>query len=390
MDVLSATDVSQLLGSRTSPCVSLYMPTHRVGENTKQGRVRLKNLLDMAEQQLTQAGLRVSEAREMLDSARQLLDDSPFWSYQSDGLAIFISRDQSWRFRLPIPFDEVVMTGGRFHLKPLMPLLTGDGLFYILAISQNQVRVLRCTRDFCEEVQSSLIPQSEAVILQYVEQQKQLQWHSQTSPSPKGGKRAAVFHGQGGPQRDHKARLFEYFRIVVTGLRHLISDPHTPVVFAGVEYLYPLFRQANDGLHLLDDFIRGNADESHRVLATDLRKQAWRIVEPHFLAERRKAAELVRNAAATAPHRAARTLDDAVRAAHDGRIEYLFVDRSEHRWGRLDPATGKVQVHDRPQNGDEDLLDFAATSTLAHRGTVYAVDHDEMPEDAPIAALLRY
>src|SRR5688500_5386203 len=234
MDVLSATVVSELLESKESPCVSLYMPTHRRGEDTKQDPLRLRNLLDMAEQQLIHAGLRTSDAQTMLAETRQLIEDSMYWSHQADGLAIFISPSNTWRFRLPIAFDEVVMTGGRFHLKPLLRLLTGGGLFYVLAISQNQPRLLRCTRDYCEQVQSSLIPQSEEVILQYIEQQKQLQWHTQTSPSPHGRQRAAVFHGQGAQQRDHKARLFEYFRIVASGLRELIGDLRTPVVFAGV------------------------------------------------------------------------------------------------------------------------------------------------------------
>jgi hypothetical protein len=49
-----------------------------------------------------------------------------------------------------------------------------------------------------------------------------------------------------------------------------------------------------------------------------------------------------------------------------------------------------VEVRDRPQPGDQDLLDLAAVQTLFHGGTVYAVDPGDVPDDAPVAALLRY
>ena len=40
-----------------------------------------------------------------------------------------------------------------FHIKPLLPLFTGDGHFYILALSQNEVRLLSGTRYSVSEVE---------------------------------------------------------------------------------------------------------------------------------------------------------------------------------------------------------------------------------------------
>ena len=42
-------------------------------------------------------------------------------------------------------FDELVVVSDNFHVKPLMPLLTGDNLFYVLALSQKEVRLIECT-----------------------------------------------------------------------------------------------------------------------------------------------------------------------------------------------------------------------------------------------------
>jgi hypothetical protein len=39
-----------------------------------------------------------------------------------------------------------VVVTDRFHIKPLLPLLSGDGRFYVLALSQSEVRLLQGTR----------------------------------------------------------------------------------------------------------------------------------------------------------------------------------------------------------------------------------------------------
>jgi hypothetical protein len=66
------------------------------------------------------------------------------------------------------------------------------------------------------------------------------------------------------------------------------------------------------------------------------------------------------------------------------------VAANAHQWGAFDPTTGKVDVHDEPQPGDEDLLDRAALDTFTNRGTVYVVEPAQMPDKSPIAAVFRY
>jgi hypothetical protein len=394
MDILTAAEVRELALIQQSPCVSLFMPTHRRGSDTRQDPIRFKNLLNRLEEQLQATGMRHPEARDFIGRARPLTSDTPFWQHQADGLALFMWDGQIRVFRLPLRFNELACVGKRFHLKPLFPLLVGDGLFYVLAISQNQLRLLRCTRDSFEIVDSPLLPRSEEVILQYVQNEKHFQWHTEASPAPGAKRRDAVFHGQGAVERDYKDRIYEYFRLVAVGLRKLIGDVRVPIVFAGVDYLFPIFQDANDGLNLLDDFIAGSPDEREgrgNVRPDELHRSAWSIIEPYLIQQRDRIAGLYREAAGKAPERIADSVDDAVRAAHDGRVEYLFVPRDAQVWGRFDSQTCRVEFHDQQQPGDEDLLDFATVHTFIYRGTVYAVDRSEMPaQGKSIAAVLRY
>ena len=82
----------------------------------------------------------------MLEPASKLLKELYFWQHQSAGLAIFITSNRVRRYRLPLNFAELMVVTDHFHISPLLPLFTGDGQFYILALSQNEVRLLLGTR----------------------------------------------------------------------------------------------------------------------------------------------------------------------------------------------------------------------------------------------------
>jgi hypothetical protein len=60
------------------------------------------------------------------------------------------------------------------------------------------------------------------------------------------------------------------------------------------------------------------------------------------------------------------------------------------QWGLFNPSTSEIQLHQKHEPGDEDLMDFAAIHTVLNGGTVYAVEPEKVPGDAPLAAVFRY
>lgn len=48
MDLLALDELGALAAQDAAPCVSLFMPTHRAGEDTRQDPIRFKNLLGRA------------------------------------------------------------------------------------------------------------------------------------------------------------------------------------------------------------------------------------------------------------------------------------------------------------------------------------------------------
>jgi len=383
MDFLEKNELKSLIQRAEGPCVSIYMPTHRMFPETKQDPIRFKNLLREAEERLKGAGIRSAEAKKLLKPAKSIIKDGLFWQYQADGLATFISSDLFYHHRLPLKFDELLVVTGRFHIKPLLPLFSPEGRFYILALSQNEVRFFQCTRYSVKEVELENFPRSLSDALKYDDPEKQLQFH--TRAPTVGGERAAMFHGHGVGKDDAKDNILRYFHQIDDGFRPVLSQEKAPLVLAGVDYLHPIYREANSYPHLMDQGITGNPEE---LKGEDLHEQAWGILEPHFLKGRDEAVALYKQFAGN--ERASNSLKEIVPAAYEGRIETLFVAVEVQRWGVFDPDNHEVHLHPEPRSGDEDLLDFAAVHVFLNGGGVYAVTWEEMPDEPPLAAIFRY
>jgi hypothetical protein len=388
MDLLTRDEVRTLIDDHEGSCVSIYMPTHQVGEGIREDPVRLKNLLRQAEEDLIAAGLRTPEARELLEPSQKLVWDGLFWQYQSDGLALFLSAGAFRRYRLPLDFEELVIVSDRFHIKPLLPLLSGDGRFYVLALSQNEVRLLQGTRYNVSEVDLEGVPDSLAEALKYNDPEKRLQFHTGTRTPGGKGQRPAVFHGHGVASADDpKDYVLRYFRQVDEGLQALLRGEQAPLVLAGVDYLLPIYREANSYPLLAEGGVEGNPEE---LSVKELHKWAWDLVQPHFLQAQEEAAIRYKQLAGIGSEQASDDLEKVVPAAYHGRVETLFVALDIQQWGGFDPETNRVVVHRKAEPGDEDLLDFAAIHTLVNGGAVYAVERKKMPDGPLVAAVFRY
>ncbi len=388
MDILTRTELEQLMRKEQQQCVSIYMPTHRTGTEAQQDPIRLKNLIREAEKRLAARGVSTSDVQKMVAPASQLLQDFHFWQHQSDGLAIFLSSDKVRRYRLPLNFEELVAVEDHFHIKPLLPLFTGDGKFYILALSQNEVRLLNGTRYSVSEVDIGQIGGSLAEAIPSVNHQMSLQSHTSGSPDGMSEGGSVTFHGQGGDSGESaKNELLRYFRLVADGLTEFVQGDHAPLVLAGVEYLLPIYKEANTYPNLIDAVIKGNPELLHM---DELHQSAWDILGPFFQAAQAEAVAHYQQLDGQASERAADTLEKIVPAAYGGRVEILFVAADVQQLGVFNPVTNEIEFHDPIKPGDESLLDLAAVQTYLNGGVVYTMAPEKVPGGKSAAAVLRY
>jgi hypothetical protein len=377
MDLFTRADLKTLLEGHEPPCVSLFMPTHRGG--AEEDPIRFRNLLGQAEEQLVAHGLRATEARELLVPLHSLQKEGSFWSNQCDGLAIFLSPDLQRVYRLPWTFREELQVARLFHVAPLLPLLQGDGRFFVLALSQNCVRLFQGTRFTVSPVDLKGVPHNLAEALRTHDRDEVLTFHTRPTSS---GSWATIFEGHGVGIDDAKDDLLRYFQSIDRGLHEVLRDEKAPLVLTAVDYLLSIYREANTYPHLLEKGIEGNPD---RLGEKELHDRAWTLVGPFFQESLRQALGLYDQVAGTG--KATSDEKRIIPSAYRGEVATLFVAQAKHLWGILEPGTNEVYLHDQPQPGDEELLNCAVIHTLRHANTVYALRGEDMPAGKYLAAI---
>lgn len=387
MPLLARDELVALTDPRPGPCVSIFMPTQRAAPERQQNPIDLKNLVREAEHALLEHGHRAIEIQPVLAPAWALVENPSAWERPGDSLALFLAPDFYREYHLPLPLEQLVVVADRFHIKPLLPAFTNGGIFYVLALSQKDVRLFLCTAQTVAQVDLEDVPRSVAEALLYDDPERQVQFHLTTRQQPT-GPRGAMFHGHTAIADDTKDDIRHYFRHVDEGLKPLLRNQRAPLVLAGVEFLLPLYRDSNTYPNLLEKGVEGNPE---LLSAKELHRRARLIARPELERKMEVEAERYRQLAATSKL-ATHDLKTIVRTAHQGRVEVLWVAIDETRWGRYEPSTNSVHVHPQPNPEDEDLLDLAAVKALLTDALIYGVDHTRMPaKDADAAAaILRY
>lgn len=387
MEKIGKPEIESLVRIQAWPAISMYMPVSRIGD--PQDSLRYKNFVSQVEARLIDEGMRTTEARNLLESELDLVKDTGFWKQLgADGLAVFRSVEALFRYPVPVPFSELVMVGRRFHIRPLLPLLA-DRRYMVLALSRNRLQLFEGDRYRFGEIElPEGTPTSLDDALQY-ERERSLQYHSKTtSAGTAGGKRAAMFHGHGAGVDDLDENLERYYQLVDRCLFPLLEDPDCPVILAGTEEQHGVYRRITRSRTVLPQGIAGNVAE---FPMDTLRSKAREIADEYFSrSEIEAVADYLDNLGGS---KVAGDLPSVLTAAHDGRVENLFVAENERIFGLFDSDRREVTVKDM-DNGKSsellELLDEAVYWTLQQKGTVYVRRRQDMPVDTVICARLRY
>ena len=238
---------------------------------------------------LGEKGLNEKQSQDFLKPAVDLLEDNNFWQHQSVGLALFITSDQFRYYRVPVAFEPMTMVSDQFYTQPLVPLVSDDGQFYILAASQNKVALYQATRHSVQSVELGNTPLSLAVALRYDDPEESLQSHTGTRlGSGASSSHRQIFSGQGGGKDSENTDILRFFQLVSDGVEKALGGQTAPLVFVGVDFLFPIYQQANKYPYLMEQAVAFQPDQ---LSPEEIRDRAVKIVESHFTARRKQALE---------------------------------------------------------------------------------------------------
>jgi hypothetical protein len=373
---------TELFEDYEPPCLSLYQPTHRRHPENRQDPIRFRNLIKEMEQSLRQK-YPAREIQPLLQPFQSLSEDREFWNCTLDGLAVLSAAAISRVYRLQRPVPEIVVVADSFHTKPLMRIFQSADRYQVLALSRRDIKLYEGNRDALDVVElAGGVPATivEALGAELTEPHQTVASYGTGAGGP------AMHHGHGSRKDEIDVDAERFFRVVDRAiLEHHSRVSGLPLILAALPEHHALFRQVSHNPFLVDSGIEVNPDA---LPADTFRERAWKVVEPKYLA--RLAALVEEFGAAKAQQLGAEDIAQIAEAAVAGRVANLLIEAERQIPGRIDTATGRIELNDLDHPEIDDLLDDLGELVLSKGGRIVVVPAERMPTQTGIAATYRY
>ena len=375
--MVSERTIRELINEQGEHLVTITLPTHEKGEESKQDPIRFKNLLAEAEKKLRERVNKNGYAEKFLKPAKELLDTPMFWSHQKDGLAVYITEDSFYTYKLPYEVKEQVYVNDHFLITPLLPMTSMDGTFTVLAASRKNVRLLRCTRNTVHNITPPGIETSVADYLE-VDPQKQLQFHSGATGQ------SAMYFGHNANEEDKMVVVEAFYREIENEITKVMKDSNDPLILVGLVENTSLYEKLNDYNRLVDEKVNYNPDE---LSDKEVRDKGWDVVKHYFLTDMY---QYIEKFSEYGEDRVSNNLAEIIESTVMGKSEAIFISRNETKWGKYDEDNHTVHYSNEPTEDDVELLNWLSIKGYKTGSKVYVIPKEEMPLRSTVAAEFRF
>jgi hypothetical protein len=290
-----------------------------------------------------------------------------FWHYQANGLAVLATPDMMRMFRLPNSPKPLAEVADRFHLTPLIRAMTSPHDVFVLALAEESVRLIHAFANFPpERLQVPNLPRNAE------EATRRPSFHVR---APR--RRLQNLEGE-------KVLLQQYVRKVEQAIHSVLAGHNTSLVLAAEEPLASMFRSVNTYPRLADEMIEGNPGQ---ITDAELEDAAIPILDRLYSRELKAVIALYDQ---LKPRRATTDVSYAAHAATAGVIDQLLVDLDAVVPGLVSDIDGSVIYSASDDPDTYSIVDEVARRALSTGAMVLGARKEELPDHAPLAAILRY
>lgn len=359
----------QLSELRSDVCVSIYLKTSPLPQDMQASRIELRNQVKEIISRLEESKFDKRRLEALKDELEDVLEADDFWFFHANSLAVLATPESIRTYRMANEVKSQLEIADRFYLKPLLRSLTFPHTAYILALSENEARVVEFFAEGPpEEVKVENMPKDAL---------------SAVGKSSLAASLGGLPHEPG--SRGNKMRLAQYARKVDAALRPLLLHSDSPLILISTEPLAPIYRSMSSLSNLVDETIFTNPD---RIGISELVALARPVLDNYYarqLDEVRETFEL-----RAGQNRVATDLTDVARAATYGMVSFLLVDFDNTVAGVID-ENGKLTLGKEPDEaGAYGVIDEIVKRALACGAKVLAVRKQDMIGNTGVAAILRY
>lgn len=368
VDIPTLPEMRALMAARADACVSIFLATTPQTQHVNASRIEFGNLSRLAKRQLEEAGFDKRRLAHLDVGLADLEADDAFWRLQANSLAVLATPDSIRTFRFATAITSGVEVSDRFHLKPLLRAIAFPQHAFVLALSENAVRLIEIFADqppVPVKVYGLAGSAADAVGRSSINNLTQ-------------GTRIANAEGE-------TQMLRQYARHVDASMRAVLAGRETPLILVATEPLAPIFRAVNSYPALVR---QGLATSPDHLKDHELADAARSILDGVYADEITAAKALFQTR--HGQRRATADLVEVARAATLGAVDIILADIDMTVPGTVDDTSGALSLNPEPDAVNYDVIGEIVGRAVQSGAKFLGVRRADLPAEGPVAAVLRF
>jgi len=367
---------NEMLLKQEQPCLSIYMPTHRLIVDNRKDVLVFKNLAKEVKTNLEQ-NYSSRDIKPLITLLERMETDFDLWNHSLDGLAIFATLEEMIIFRTEKTFKPFTIISDSFHIKPLFQYYQAIETFTMLALESETFALYQGNYLDIKPIvlsENTKITLAEVLGTDHTE-------NYQTHGGYGGASDDSTFHGHGGKADEAEIDRIKYFRYVDRFVHEEVSKKNKlPLILIALKENQADFKKLSTNPFLLEDAIDGSFSS---YTEPDIKNKIKAINDKRFNQIINQAIERYHNL--KNKDLSSDQLIIVLKALLASRVDTLMIEADKIIPGKIDLENQQILDSDL-----DDLLDDMVKNAFSTGTKVYVLEKSQMPCESGIAAIFRF
>lgn len=361
--------IKDMVAERGETCVSIIVPTHRVGQDRQADRLEIERAVAAAKKAVLN---KPGDLALAIDSLFQQID----FTRNKEGIGIFVSPHLRQLVKFPFAVTKKIVVNESFDLHDLLYIENYSTVYYLLDISKKIIYLFRGIMDHLEEIKDENFPK------EFVDDYE----YNKPSPSGSGKGYTQVKDVEKDKSILQQARLKKMLQQVAKSLSKYILNKDVPLLICGPEKNIAIYRSitnhAGNIVTLMSDNYKGASIHDLAILA-------WPQIKSYLDEQKLKLVNEFKEKLGKGL--AACGVEDIWPAASEGRGLILLVEKDYEKAAFVTSDNNSSLQH--PDEGHvkyPDVVNEIMTTVLDKNGKVIIVEKDVLKDYKRIGLIMRY